>query len=153
VRRTAALLFPNRTLSDFYKTLRAQQDVFVSFKSEDDAFAKEVESKLKRKKLRVFRAPASIPAGADWEDDIFDSLRGARVVLFLVTHNSLKSEWCSYEVGAARALNKRVVCALRHVESADLPAALKRFQAIPAQDSSQLKQLVETILKICSGPR
>jgi hypothetical protein len=100
----------------------------------------------------VFRAPSAIEPGGDWDEDIFEALRGSRIVLFLVTHNSLSSEWCSYEVGAARALDKRVLCALRHVAPERLPPALKRFQALPAQSAKQLKHVIDAIVRATGEP-
>lgn len=69
--------------------------VFLSYKSDDKPFAEEVRKKLSAKKLRVFLASTSIDAGSDWEDSIFEALRLCQVAVFLITPNSVASEWCN----------------------------------------------------------
>jgi hypothetical protein len=119
--------------------------IFISYKTEDQPFADEIQNKLAAKGVRAFLAAASIDAGTDWEEAIFDALRACTSVLFVVTQRSRGSEWCSYEVGAARALGKEVQCVLRHASANELPLALKRFQAIEVQTTRQLNKLIKAL--------
>ncbi len=151
--QAAALLLRYRSAEeaikahDALKTV-ARHDVFISFKTEDGPFANEVCTKLEKARLSAFLAPKSIKPGADWEDSLFDALRRSCVVLFLVTSRSVTSTWCNYEVGAARALEKQVVCACRHVSTAGIPLALRRFQAIDVQTERLVTKLVRTIVEL-----
>jgi len=121
--QATALLLRYRSAEEAIKAHDAiksvpRHDVFISFKTEDRPFADEICTKLEKAGLSVFLAPKSIKPGSDWEDSLFNALRRSCVVLFLVTSRSVTSTWCNYEVGAARALEKQVVCACRHVSTA-----------------------------------
>ena len=72
-------------------------------------------------------------------------------MLFLVTPRSVQSAWCNYEIGAARALEKEVMIALRHIDPQAMPAGLKRFQASVVESTRQLTELVKLLLKKCAG--
>jgi len=121
--------------------------VFISYKAEDRPFAGEVQKKLSGKGVQAFLAAASIESGSDWEESIFTALRTCQIVLFLITPSSISSDWCNFEIGAARALEKEVVCALRHVEAQKIPSALRRFQAIQVQTTRQLNDLIKSLTK------
>lgn len=144
--RAAALLIRNFPLS----ASAAPCQVFISYKTEDEPFAQEVHKKLTAKGMQTFLAAVSIDPGSDWEEAVFQALRSCRVAVFLITPSSITSEWCNYEIGAARALEKDVVCALRHVEAKTLPSGLRRFQAIEIQTTRQLNQLIKSLKNKCS---
>jgi hypothetical protein len=152
VLQAASLLFSHLDADAAVREQKSRRDVFLSYKSEDRPFAEDVRRKLKKKTLEVFLDQASIQPGSDWQDALFDALRQSRVLLFLVTHNSLQSDWCRQEAFAALALKKRVICALRNVSPRDLPVPLNRFQAVEVQTDSQFKKLIQTIAAICSEP-
>ena len=49
-----------------------------------------------------------IPAGARWEQELYAQLRRADAIVFLQTPAAAASQWCSIELGLARALRKSV---------------------------------------------
>ena len=103
---------------------------------------------LKAEGLKVFMAVHSIEAGSDWEEEIFHGLRHCKTAVFLATPRSATSEWCNYEIGAARALEKQVVCGFRHIATAEIPQALRRFQAIDIQTARGVARLVKMVAKL-----
>ena len=75
--------------------------VFISCSQEDAALAKTIAEYLKSKDLKVFFAPESILAGADFRKSIFDGLREASkhgCVIVLLTESAIKSNWVKSEV-------------------------------------------------------
>ena len=94
-------------LSDAVGPDNNQYDVFVSHSSADNEFIKKVLLFLKY-------AKGGISGYVDWQDpqmqhptdaatarSLKDRIRGARKVIYVVTNDSLKSVWCSWELGFA----------------------------------------------------
>jgi hypothetical protein len=77
VRQAARFLLRFQTADDAVAAVRLRHDIFISYQSDDAPFANEVRDKLTKKGLTVFLAEASIAAGRDWEQDIFDALAGS----------------------------------------------------------------------------
>jgi hypothetical protein len=75
-------------------------DVFVSYATADRAIASSIVDILKSQKWRVF-SDRSIPAGKKWSDVLQQRLSSAKCVLVLLTRESLKSSWVTYEASVA----------------------------------------------------
>lgn len=91
----------------FEEPANNQYDVFVSHSSADNDFIRKVLLFLKY-------AKGGIRGYVDWQDpkmqhstdaatamSLKDRIRGARKVIYVVTNDSLKSVWCSWELGFA----------------------------------------------------
>ena len=91
----------------FEEPVNNQYDVFVSHSSADNEFIKKV-------LLFLQYAKGGIRGYVDWQDpkmqhptdavtarSLKDKIRGARRVIYVVTSDSLKSVWCSWELGFA----------------------------------------------------
>lgn len=73
---------------------------FISYSSKDDLFAKTLYKRMKRKKLRVWRAPENIRNGRIHEQlelaiQLYDKL------LVVLSKNSIKSKWVDREIQLA----------------------------------------------------
>jgi hypothetical protein len=86
--------------------------LFVSHSSHD---RDEAERVAKRLRVEGFAAlfldfdPADgIPAGRDWERELYAQLRKADGVIFLASAASVASQWCFAEITLARSLGKPV---------------------------------------------
>jgi cytochrome c oxidase assembly protein Cox11 len=84
-------------------------DVFVSYATADRSTAMSIVEALESQKLRVFW-DRSIPAGKKWPDVLHHRLNDAQCVLVLLTRESLKSSWVTYE--ASVALQRRTLVPL-----------------------------------------
>jgi hypothetical protein len=84
-------------------------DIFVSYASADRALALSVVKALELQKWRVF-SDRSIPAGKKWPDVLQHRLSGAKCVVVLLTRESLRSSWVTYE--ASVALQRRILVPL-----------------------------------------
>jgi WD40 repeat protein len=88
--------------------------IFISHSGRDNAKAAEMKSWLAhadRGHTSVFLDfdPADgIPAGRDWEKELYARLRSCRAVIVLCSEHSMASEWCFAEITHARALGKAV---------------------------------------------
>ena len=86
--------------------------VFVSHSSRDRAATERVVARLRAAGFAAlfvdFDPDQGIPAGRDWERELYTQLRRTDAVVFLASQASVASSWCVLEVGLARSLGRPV---------------------------------------------
>ncbi|NLF55873.1 MAG: toll/interleukin-1 receptor domain-containing protein, partial [Thauera phenolivorans] len=86
--------------------------IFISHSSRDRQAAEEMAARLRAhgyQSLFLDFDPADgIPAGRDWEREIYAGLRSCSGVVVLCSAHSMASDWCFAEITHARALGKRL---------------------------------------------
>ena len=86
--------------------------IFLSHSSKDNAIAVQVKAQLKqwghRSVFLDFDPEDGIPAGRDWEKELYAKLRECRAVIVLCSHASMASRWCFAEITHAKAMGKEV---------------------------------------------
>ncbi len=86
--------------------------IFISHSSRDRQAATAMAARLRAQgyaSLFLDFDPADgIPAGRDWEREIYARLRGCDGVVVLCSADSMASDWCFAEIVHARALGKRL---------------------------------------------
>ncbi len=86
--------------------------LFISHSSRDDAAAAELQRRLEDRDYPSvfldFDPEAGIPAGRDWEQELYRQLRTCRAVIVLCSRHSMASQWCFAELVHARSLGKNV---------------------------------------------
>ena len=84
--------------------------IFISHSSKDNKAAESLREKLLEAGHRGifldFDPADGIPAGKNWEQELYAQLRGCQAVIVLCTTHSMKSPWCFAEITHARALGK-----------------------------------------------
>ena len=104
-------------------------DVFISYAREDSAF---VEDRLARalaeRGKEIWIDVEDIRGGAsDWRAVVWAGIESAKVVVFVLTPESLGSKVCGEELQRAVELNKRIVPVLRRpVDGLAVPPSLER---------------------------
>jgi len=87
-------------------------DIFLSHSSQDNAAAAELMARLAGaghdSVFLDFDPAAGIPAGRDWERELYDRLRDCQAVIVLCSESSMASRWCFVEIAHAKALGKHV---------------------------------------------
>jgi hypothetical protein len=121
--------------------------VFISYSNKNVKFAKQLADQLNAKQLTCFLADQSIPPGAEWSRQIWTALRQCRVVVLLITAQSV-SDWCKYEIGAALALNKTIVPAVR-VGGLQPPGILHYIESRDVHTFEEEASLVRSLVGIC----
>src|SRR5918997_1682359 len=98
--------------------------VFVSHSSQDWAVTERVVARLRAAGLAAlfvdFDPEQGIPAGRNWERELYAQLRRTDAVVFLASEASVSSRWCFAELSLARSLG-RPVFPLRLQAGVDLP--------------------------------
>src|SRR5918997_955010 len=86
--------------------------IFVSHRSQDQAAAERVVARLRAAGFAAlfvdFDPAQGIPAGRNWEQELYGQLRRSDAVVFLASEASVASRWCSIEIGLARSLGRPV---------------------------------------------
>ena len=84
--------------------------IFISHSSKDNAWAERVATWLTEQGYEGifldFDPQVGIPAGRDWEKELYYQLRRCRAVVALCSENFKASEWCISEVAIASNLGK-----------------------------------------------
>jgi WD40 repeat protein len=86
--------------------------IFLSHSSSDGAAAARVKAWLEAQGHRSvfldFDPQGGIPAGRDWERELYQQLRACRAVIVLCSEHSMASRWCFAEITHARSLGKNI---------------------------------------------
>lgn len=86
--------------------------IFLSHSSKDNSIAKQVAARLEQwghqSIFLDFDPENGIPAGRDWEKELYAKLRECRGVIVLCSHASMASRWCFVEIAYAKSLGKEV---------------------------------------------
>src|SRR5215207_7687423 len=86
--------------------------LFVSHSSGDRVAAERVAERLQVEGFAAlfldFDPAYGIPAGRNWEQELYVQLRKTDGVIFLASAASVASQWCFAEVSLARSLGKPV---------------------------------------------
>ena len=106
--------------------------IFISHSSKDNVSAQQLAEWLKEKCFESlfldFDPQFGIPAGRDWEQELYHQLRICRAVVVLCSHHSVASDWCFAEVAMARFLGKKIFPI--RIDSCTPPAVLGDQQMI-----------------------
>ncbi|MDX9886534.1 TIR domain-containing protein [Thauera sp.] len=86
--------------------------IFISHSSRDRQAAEEMAARLRAQGYQSlfldFDPADGIPAGRDWEREIYARLRSCSGVVVLCSAHSMASDWCFAEITHARALGKHL---------------------------------------------
>jgi len=83
--------------------------VFISYAQSDrDKVAQFVQA-LRTTNITGWLDATDISAGDDISSAVRDALRGASAVIVFMSNNALNNRWVQFEIGAAEALEKRII--------------------------------------------
>lgn len=113
--------------------------VFISHKTEDKSLAEKIRDKLiilSREKLDPYLC-YEIPGGTKYQEDIEESLKNSKILIFLYTSKEADLKWCLYEagvfVGSNKFKNKYLLC-LKASQIDEPPIVLRNLQSYNANE-------------------
>lgn len=87
--------------------------IFLSHSSKDNQIAADIMALLAQEGHRAvfldFDPVNGIPAGRNWENELYARLRLCRAVIIICSNNSMASRWCFAEITHAKALGKHII--------------------------------------------
>src|ERR1700680_1294235 len=98
--------------SDAAATTVRFHDVFVSYASQDVAVANAIVAALERTGLQCWIAPRDVPPGTLYADVIIRAINGTKVLVLVLSENSVSSPHVGKEIERASA-KRRPIIALR----------------------------------------
>lgn len=133
----------------------ATSDVFVSYASQDAAIANAVVAALEQQGLKCWIAPRDVTPGALYADGIIGAINGTRVLVLVLSANSIASPHVGKEVERA-ASKRRPIIALR-TDAAPLTSALEYFLSesqwidLPAEGTAAAFEKLLTAVRRAPG--
>jgi len=124
-------------------------DVFISYSRKDGDFARQLNRKLQENGKNTWFDQESISTGVDFEKEIFKGIAGADNIVFLLSPDSVQSEYCEREVEYAASLGKRFITLLvRNTEPSDIPETLRVINWIDFSASEFDKPFAELVKEV-----
>src|SRR5262249_10964104 len=106
--------------------------IFISHSSRDSEVAKSLKDYLElnghRSLFLDFDPADGIPAGRDWESELYQQIRSCQAMIVICSRDSMASRWCFMEITHARALGK-LLLALK-IDDCTLDGVLANQQAV-----------------------
>jgi hypothetical protein len=84
-------------------------DFFISYSRQDTDVARSLVKELQEKSILGWRDSADIAGGEAVSSAVRDALKRSSVVIVLLSNSALHSEWVQFEIGAAEALDKKII--------------------------------------------
>lgn len=128
---------------------RYNYDVFISYAVKDANIAEDMKESLESSSLRVFMAEKTIETGEKWEQSLRQALTKSRILLLLLTPNSVSSKWVMAEAGAGWALEKIVMAGVMFLEFTQIPEFLRQFQCCRVESATEQRKFIEQIKGRC----
>ena len=105
-------------------------EVFISYTSADERFARFVHKHLTDEGLVTFLAPISLSPGGQWSQETLAALNSSRWVLFLASRAACTAPYVLQEVGAAVAAKKELIPVVWDIQPSQLPGWASQYQAL-----------------------
>ena len=95
--------------------------IFISYSRRDIDFAQKIVDALAANKLDTWIDGKSIPKGEKWLDAIYRGIEESDAFLFLISRNSVNSDYCHKEIVHAVKNNKRILPEIRLLAPGEVP--------------------------------
>src|SRR4051812_2573115 len=103
--------------------------VFISHSSVDTWVVRQIAVHLGERGIETFLDVNDLETGDVWDDELRTELRDCDEVLLLLSRAAIASEWVRIEIGAAWALDKRLVPILHGLGVNEMPSAIDKRHA------------------------
>jgi hypothetical protein len=127
-------------------------EIFISFIHEEERYAQAIQRFLREalpeSKLDVFVASDkwAIYAGEEWLDRIFQELKSAKVVLLILSQDSVTRPWVNFEAGAAWLKPAIVIpVCIENMTKDNLPKPYSSLQAVELEKPDDQDYLISSI--------
>lgn len=106
--------------------------IFISHSSQDDGLAADLVARLQRQGYRTIfldlDPEVGIPAGRNWERELYAQLRSCHAVITLWSRHAMASKWCFAELAQASAMGKPIFPV--KLDDAPLDPLIASYQAV-----------------------
>lgn len=124
-------------------TTRSRYVVFLSHSSLDTWIASVIAEKIQALGADCWIDEKDLTGGDVIVEDIIKGIDACHEAIVLISPNSVKSQWVSFEIGGVRAQHKRVTPVLNNVK----PQQMAPMQDIKGIDLNKLDQFLAQLKK------
>jgi TIR domain-containing protein len=127
---------------------RRSYDVFLSYSSASQPWVRKFTDALTASGVSAWFDAHEILPGERWQAQIEKALRQSRVLILVLTPESVQRPWTFFELGAALADGKRIVPVLSdEVDPGDIPAVIRQFQFVREKSpEAAAKRVAEAVM-------
>lgn len=125
--------------------------VFISYSRKDKAFARQLVTALEARGIAAQIDERDLPTLEDWRRELLHFIRECDTVVFIVSHNSITSPVCAWEIQQVVDLQKRLApVVLERVSNDQIPEAVTRINYLyfdaPNDFETQADRLAKALL-------
>ena len=121
------------------------EQVFISYSRKDHLFASKLSKDLVDNKIKIWTDTQILP-GENWQKSIESNLLNSKFILFLISHESIKSTWTTYELKVAIDKGVKVIpLIIEKIDPSIIPSYIRNIQWIDFTESYS-----ESLLKLIS---
>lgn len=134
-------------------------ETFISYSRKDIEFVDKLFARLKEAGIDPWMDKEDIPASSFWRQEILVGIQFCHNFVYVISPNSVMSQYCDMEVDHALALNKRIIpIVVQDCQYGDLRACIQElnwifFTSDFEQGLSQLLELLDSPLGSTFGDR
>lgn len=123
-------------------------DIFVSYSRKDKDFVKVLHDRLIKLTRDVWVDWEDIPLTADWKKEIYTGIEGTDNFLFILSPDSIKSQYCAEELEYAIKNHKRLIpIVYREVNHQDVHPTLAALNWIFIRNEDEFQSNFEKLLE------
>jgi hypothetical protein len=131
-----------------------QHTVFIAYARSDGPEVYRLAERLRSRGIATRVDIDNIPIGSDWAATLQDFIRNADTILFVITPDAMKSQWCLIEVEYAIEFNKRILpVLLKPVPDDVIPPKLARLQYLILTDINDERAFNTLVDAIYAGAK
>ena len=122
-------------------------DVFISYSRRDSLFVERLAAAVEGRGKAVWLDTEGIEAGEVFPIALRRAIEGSDAFVFVITPDSVASQFCEQEIEHAQTLGKRILPVLRSkVPDEGLPAEVRERNWIPFEDDEQFAGSVDRLI-------
>lgn len=123
---------------------------FISYSRKDSEFVAILTSHLKRMGIDPWVDKEDIPSASLWRQEILVGIQFCHNFIYVISPDSVHSEYCDIELNHALALNKRIIPVVaRNCKTADIRPAVRELNYIFFED---FNEGLFNLLKVLDAP-
>ena len=110
-------------------------ETFISYSRKDTEFVSELTTHLKRVGIDAWYDREDIPSASLWRQEILVGIQFCHNFIYVISPDSVQSEYCDIELNHALALNKRIIpLVARNCKLSEVRPAVKELNFIYFED-------------------
>ncbi len=122
--------------------------VFLIYAKEDRETMLKIRNSFMGHGITVWTSQTDIKTGGEFKEAIKRGIEGADNLVYLLSSEALKSEYCQQELAQALSLNKRIISVLvKPTDLATIPKELQELQFLDLTDGEEERKNLDKLIK------